>query len=58
VRGVPYRLGVHGENTLNFAALHNIRAIVEQVPLADADRAYERMLANQARFRVVRTAGR
>jgi alcohol dehydrogenase len=46
------------EDTLNFAALHNIRPMVEQVPLHHAYAAYQRMLANQARFRVVLTTDR
>lgn len=58
IKGHPGGTAMDVEDTLNFAALHNIRAIVEQVPLADADRAYQRMLANQARFRVVLTTGR
>jgi alcohol dehydrogenase len=58
IKGHPGGTAMDVEDTLNFAALHNIRAIVEQVPLADADSAYQRMLANQARFRVVLTTGR
>jgi alcohol dehydrogenase len=46
------------ENTLNFAARYNIRPMVEQVPLDRADAAYQRMLANQTRFRVVLTTDR
>jgi D-arabinose 1-dehydrogenase-like Zn-dependent alcohol dehydrogenase len=41
------------EDTLNFCALAGIRPMIEIFPLADAAAAYERMLSNRARFRVV-----
>jgi hypothetical protein len=43
---------------LNFAALTGIRPMIEQVPLADAQAALERMLGGKARFRMVLTTGR
>jgi alcohol dehydrogenase len=43
------------EDTLNFAALQGIKPIVEVLPLEKAADGYQRMLANQARFRVVLT---
>jgi alcohol dehydrogenase len=49
--GVPHDL----EDTLNFAALQGIRPMVEVMPLEKAADGYQRMLANQARFRVVLT---
>jgi len=47
--GSPHDL----EDTLNFAALQGIKPIVEVLPLEKAADGYQRMLANQARFRVV-----
>jgi alcohol dehydrogenase len=46
------------EDTLAFAALTGVRAIVEEAPIEDANAAYQRMLANQARFRMVLTTGK
>ena len=44
------------EDTLRFAALTGVRPMVETMPLAEADKAFERMMSGQARFRVVLTA--
>jgi alcohol dehydrogenase, propanol-preferring len=41
------------EDTLAFSVLQDVRAKIEVVPLQDAPAGYARMLANQARFRVV-----
>jgi D-arabinose 1-dehydrogenase-like Zn-dependent alcohol dehydrogenase len=41
------------EDTLNFSLLQNIRARIERVPFERTPDAYARMLANQARFRMV-----
>ena len=41
------------EDTLNFSALTGVRPKVEVYPLAQVNEAYERMLSNKARFRVV-----
>ena len=41
------------EDTLNFAVLSGVRPKVEVFPLAKVNEAYERMLSNKARFRVV-----
>ena len=46
------------EDTLNFAALHGIRPMVEELPLDSAAAGYERMISGKARFRVVLTTGR
>ena len=43
------------EDTLNFAALQGIKPMAEVLPLEKAADGYQRMLANQARFRVVLT---
>jgi D-arabinose 1-dehydrogenase-like Zn-dependent alcohol dehydrogenase len=41
------------EDTLEFSALRDIEPMVETYPLEDAADGYERMLSNEARFRVV-----
>jgi alcohol dehydrogenase/propanol-preferring alcohol dehydrogenase len=41
------------EDALNFSALTGVRPKVEVYPLAQVNEAYERMLSNKARFRVV-----
>jgi propanol-preferring alcohol dehydrogenase len=45
------------EDTLAFSVLQQIRAITEVVALEDAPAAYARMLANEARFRIVIDTG-
>jgi D-arabinose 1-dehydrogenase-like Zn-dependent alcohol dehydrogenase len=41
------------EDTLNFCALTGIRPMIEEFALEDATQGYQRMITNQARFRVV-----
>jgi NADPH2:quinone reductase len=41
------------EDTLEFSALRDVTPEIERFPLEEVDEAYERMLANEARFRVV-----
>jgi alcohol dehydrogenase len=55
VHGHPAGFSHDLEDTLNFAALQGIKPMVEVVPLEKAADGYQRMLANQARFRVVLT---
>jgi alcohol dehydrogenase len=55
VHGHPAGVAHDLEDTLNFAALQGIKPMVEVVPLDKAADGYQRMLANQARFRVVLT---
>ena len=57
LRGWPSGTAKHSEETLAFCALTGIRPHIETYPLAQADAAYERMVSNEARFRVVLTAG-
>jgi len=45
------------EDTLTFSALTGVRPMTEIYPLERAAEAYERMLSNKARFRVVLTTG-
>jgi D-arabinose 1-dehydrogenase-like Zn-dependent alcohol dehydrogenase len=53
IQGWPSGTSRDSEDTLNFCALTGIRPMVEQFPLADAAQAFERMITNRARFRVV-----
>ena len=55
VHGHPAGASTDVEDTLNFAALQGIKPMVEVLPLDKAADGYQRMLANQARFRVVLT---
>jgi alcohol dehydrogenase len=55
VHGHPAGASNDLEDTLNFAALQGIRPMVEVLPLEKVADGYQRMLANQARFRVVLT---
>ena len=55
VHGHPSGTARDVEETLAFAALTGVRPITETVPLAEADAAYRRMMAGQARFRMVLT---
>ncbi|WP_247004712.1 alcohol dehydrogenase [Halosolutus gelatinilyticus] len=41
------------EDTLEFSALRDVTPILETFPLSEAEDAYDRMLANDARFRIV-----
>jgi D-arabinose 1-dehydrogenase-like Zn-dependent alcohol dehydrogenase len=55
VAGHPSGTSKDSEDTLRFAALTGIRPMIETMAMADAPRAWERMLSGQARFRVVLT---
>jgi D-arabinose 1-dehydrogenase-like Zn-dependent alcohol dehydrogenase len=48
---------IDSEDTLAFSALQGIRAMVETLPLAEAQEAYRRMMNNEARFRIVLVTG-
>jgi alcohol dehydrogenase, propanol-preferring len=43
------------DTTLRFSALSGVSAMIERVPLEDAAKAYEKMKAGKARFRIVLT---
>jgi alcohol dehydrogenase len=55
VHGHPAGTAMDIEETMRFAALSGVRAIVEQRPLDEVQAAFDRMLANEARFRIVLT---
>jgi D-arabinose 1-dehydrogenase-like Zn-dependent alcohol dehydrogenase len=46
---------IENEDNLNFALEHNVRAMVEVLPLEEAGHAYARMMSGEDRFRVVLT---
>ena len=53
VRAWPSGTSVDSEDTMRFATLTGVEAMVETYPLTRAAEAYERMLSGKARFRVV-----
>ncbi len=57
ITGWPSGIPSDAEDTMNFCTLTGIRPMVETFRLADAAKAYERMLANKVRFRAVLTIG-
>ncbi len=58
VSGHPSGIAVDTQDTMRFAVLSGVRAWTEEVPLEDADTAFEAMLSGKARFRMVLTTGR
>jgi alcohol dehydrogenase len=57
VRGHPAGVAADVEDTMAFAARTGVKAMVEEMPLERAAEAFDRMMANQARFRMVLTTG-
>lgn len=55
VEGWPSGDAIGSEDTLNFSALQGIAPKIEPYPLEKANEAYDRMINNEARFRVVLT---
>lgn len=53
ISGWPSGDAKDSEETLNFSAMENITPEVEIFPLEEANKAYDRMINNEARFRVV-----
>ncbi len=53
ISGWPSGHARDSEDTLNFSALSGAKAMVERFPLEKAEEAYQRMMKNEARFRVV-----
>jgi len=58
ITGHPSGTSMDSEDTLRFARLTDVRPMIETMPLERAAEAYDRMLANDARFRMVLTTGR
>jgi len=46
---------IESEDTLGFSAMAGVRPMIEKFPLAEAAKAYDRMISGKARFRVVLT---
>jgi D-arabinose 1-dehydrogenase-like Zn-dependent alcohol dehydrogenase len=53
IQGWPAGTAKDSEETLNFCALTGVRPMIEEFPLADAAKAYDRMITGKARFRAV-----
>jgi 2-desacetyl-2-hydroxyethyl bacteriochlorophyllide A dehydrogenase len=57
VAGHPSGTSKDSEDTLNFSRITGVRPMIETMPLERAGEAYEKMMANDARFRMVLTTG-
>jgi len=55
VRGWPSGTGADSADTMRFAVLSGVRAMIETVPLERASEAYDKMMSGAARFRMVLT---
>jgi alcohol dehydrogenase/propanol-preferring alcohol dehydrogenase len=57
IYGWPSGSSIDSEDTLKFSAMTGVRPMTETFPLEKAQEAYDRMMSNKARFRVVLTTG-
>jgi D-arabinose 1-dehydrogenase-like Zn-dependent alcohol dehydrogenase len=57
IYGWPSGSSIDSEDTMRFSAMTGVRPMTETFPLEKAAEAYERMMSNKARFRVVITTG-
>jgi len=55
--GWPSGSSIDSEDTMKFAAMTGVRPMTETFPLEQAQEAYDRMISNKARLRVVLTTG-
>ena len=55
IQGWPAGTAIDSEDTLRFAELTEVKAMVEPYPLEKVKEAYERMMSGKAEFRVVLT---
>ena len=55
--GWPSGSSMDSEDTLKFSVMTGVRPMIETFPLEKAQEAYDRMMSNKARFRVVITTG-
>jgi len=55
VQGWPSGTAMDSEDTLQFAEVSGVRAMIEKYPLAKVNEAYARMMSGKAEFRVVLT---
>ncbi|MEO3890469.1 alcohol dehydrogenase [Nonomuraea sp. B5E05] len=58
IHGHPSGTARDVEETLHFAALTGVRAMIETRPLDDVAAAYDRMMTGEARYRMVLTTGK
>jgi D-arabinose 1-dehydrogenase-like Zn-dependent alcohol dehydrogenase len=57
IEGHASGASIDSEDTLAFSALNGVRPMIETLPLEKAAEAYERMMSNRARFRMVLLTG-
>src|SRR5947209_2690570 len=57
IYGWPSGSSMDSEDTMRFSAMTGVRPMTETFPLEKAQEAYDRMMSNKARFRVVITTG-
>ena len=57
VTGSSGGASVEAEDAMNFSVLAGVRPIIETMPLERAAEAYDRMMAGEAKFRIVLTTG-
>jgi D-arabinose 1-dehydrogenase-like Zn-dependent alcohol dehydrogenase len=57
IYGWPSGSSIDSEDTLRFSAMTGVRPMTETFPLEKTQEAYDRMMSNRARFRVVVTTG-
>jgi D-arabinose 1-dehydrogenase-like Zn-dependent alcohol dehydrogenase len=55
IQGWPSGTSMDSQDTMQFSTLTGVRPMTETFPLEKAEEAYERMMSNKARFRVVIT---
>ena len=55
IKGWPSGIPTDSEDTLRFAQLTGVRAMIEKFPLAKVNEAFARMISGKAQFRVVLT---
>lgn len=55
IMGWPSGSSIDSQETMSFSALSGVRPMTEVFPLEQASAAYDRMMSNKARFRVVLT---
>jgi D-arabinose 1-dehydrogenase-like Zn-dependent alcohol dehydrogenase len=55
IKGWPSGTSMDSQDTLTFSTLADVRPMIEVVPLADAQQAYDKMMSGEARFRMVLT---
>lgn len=57
IKGWPSGTSADSEDTMRFSALEGVRPMIETLPLAEAQKAYDKMMSGDARFRMVITNG-